>query len=140
MTIISSLRTYIATCPLLDAGALILIDQLGQEPIQYAIIPLPGERIIEKYLNGSSLREFPFLFQTAESTADDLERIENAGFQEQFADWLEAQTETETLPDLGSNKTADSIEAVQWGYLYENGVSDTGIYQISCKLVYRQTP
>lgn len=140
MTIISSLRTYIATCPLLDDGALILIDQLGQEPIQYAIIPLPGERIIEKYLNGSSLREFPFLFQTAESTADDLERIENAGFQEQFADWLEAQTESETLPDLGSNKTADSIEAVQWGYLYENGISDTGIYQISCKLVYRQTP
>jgi hypothetical protein len=140
MTIISSLRTFIATCPLLEAGALILVDQLGQEPIQYALIPLPGERIVEKYLNGSSLREFPFLFQTSESTADDLERIENAGFQEQFADWLEAQTETETLPDLGSNKTAERIEAVQWGYLYESGISDTGIYQISCKLVYRQTP
>jgi hypothetical protein len=140
MTIIQALRTYLATCPALKSGALLLVDYAGANPIQYGIIPLPGERIAEAYINGASLREFPFAFQTASSTADDLERIDNAGFSETFADWLEAQSDAGTLPALGVKKTAERIEAVQWGFLYEQGESETGIYQVQCKLTYSQQP
>lgn len=138
MSIISSLRAFIATCPSLSSGALLLVDHLGEIPVQYAIIPQAGQKIVESYINGGSLREFPFLFRSMESTAADLERIENAGFYETFADWLETQTEAETLPTLGTGKTATKIEATTWGYLYEEGQSETGIYQISCRLEYEQ--
>ena len=137
MTIIESLKAYLKTCPNLADGALLEVDHNGP-PIQYAIVPVPGARVLETYLDGSSLREFPFAFQTAAITADDAERIDNAGFQETFADWLEAQTEAGNLPALDAGKTAESITATSWGYLFEQGESDTGIYQIQCKLTYRQ--
>lgn len=137
MTIIESLKAYLKTCPSLADGALLEVDHNGPA-IQYAIVPVPGARVLETYLDGGSLREFPFAFQTAAITADDAERIDNAGFQETFADWLEAQTEAGNLPTLDAGKTAESITATSWGYLFEQGESDTGIYQIQCKLTYRQ--
>jgi hypothetical protein len=67
-----------------------------------------------------------------------LERIENSGFYETLADWLEEQTKAGNLPTLDAGKTAESIEAVTWGFVYQQGESATGIYQITCKLVYEQ--
>jgi hypothetical protein len=137
MTIISAVKTFMKTYPALESGSLVLVDYIGQ-PIGYSIIPLPNQRIIEKYIDGSSVREFQFAFQTAKSTADELERLDSAEFHEDLMDWFEEQTEEETLPDLGAGKTAEIIEAINWGYLYEQGTSDTGIYQIICRLEYRQ--
>lgn len=138
MSIISALRTFIATCPALENG-LLLVDHVSAT-ISYSIVPMPGDRIVESYINGASLREFPFAFETAKSTADDLERMESAGFNETFADWLESQSEAGILPTLDAGKTATGIEATSWGYLYEEGESETGIYQIICKLQYEQQP
>jgi hypothetical protein len=137
MSIISAVRAYMATCPGLETGAL-FVDHMEPSPINYAIIPVPGQRIVEKYLDGGSLREFPFLFQTQKSTADDLERIESIEFQETLADWFETQTAAGTLPTLAAGKTPESIEVLTWGYLFEEGQSDTGIYQITCKMTYTQ--
>lgn len=138
MSIISSVRTYLATYTGLKTGAPLWVDFLGNKPSEYAVIPLAGGKVIETYLSGKSLREYPFAFQSMESTADDLERLENSGFFETFADWLETQTEAGTLPTLGTGQTTEIIEALGWGYLYEQGNSDTGVYQIQCRIVYGQ--
>jgi hypothetical protein len=135
MSILSALRTYLMTYDGLKPGA-VLVDALGSRPTEYAIIPSPGARVVEQYINGGSLREFPFLIQSAESTADELARMENSGFYEGLADWFEAQTEAGNLPILGAGKTAEEIEAVNWAFLYEQGESGTGIYQIQCRLRY----
>lgn len=140
MSIISSLRTYLAAYPALAAGAPLFVDALGPGPTEYAIIPLAGEQVVESYIDGGSLRAYPFAFRSMESTADDLERLENSGFYEALAEWLEAQTTADTLPALGAKKTAVSIQATGWGYLYEQGQSDTGVYQIQCQLTYEQQP
>jgi hypothetical protein len=138
MSIINSVRSYLATYTGLKTGAPLWVDFLGNNPSEYAVIPLAGSKVIESYINGSSQREFPFAFQSMESTADDLERLENSGFFETFADWLETQSEAGTLPTLGTGQTSELIEATGWGYLYEQGNSDTGVYQIQCRLVYDQ--
>jgi hypothetical protein len=75
-----------------------------------------------------------------ESTADELERLENSGFYEAFADWLESQSLVGTLPTLGAKQTATDIQALGWAYIYEQGQSSTGVYQIQCKLTYEQLP
>lgn len=139
MSIISALKTYLATYTGLASDAPIWVDYLGQTPTEYAVVPLGGARVAERYINGGSLREFPFAFQSTESTADELERLENNGFYEAFSEWLDAQTVAGVLPSLASGKTADKIEALGWGYLYEQGQSATGVYQIQCKLTYEQT-
>lgn len=138
MTIISALKTYLKTYSGLEEDAPVWVDALGPSTTEYAIIPLPGDKVREAYIDGSSERVFPFAFQSMESTADELQRLENIGFYEAFAEWLESQTEAEILPCLETGKTALSIEAVGWGYLYQEGESDTGVYQITCRLVYKQ--
>lgn len=139
MTILSSVRTFLATFTLLD-GQTILIDHLDSEPITYSIVPVPGQRIISTDILGNTTRIFPFLLQTNKSTADDLERLETAGFHEALMDWFDQITDDQDFTNLvlDANKTPESIAAESWGYLYEQGESDTGIYQISCVLTYRQ--
>lgn len=137
MSMIVAVRNFLLTYPPM-ADSLIHVDALGGKPTEYAVIPLPGDRKKKQYLDGGSDREYPFLIQSVESTADELERLENSGFYEVLADWLEEQTKAGNLPNLGTGKTAESIEAVSWGFVYEQGESNTGIYQITCKLAYVQ--
>ena len=122
----------------MKTGAPLWVDYLGSDPTQYAVVPLAGGKIVASYIDGSSQREFPFAFQSMESTADDLERLENNGFFEAFADWLDSQTEAGLLPTLAAGKTPELIEATSWGYLYQQGESESGIYQVNCRLVYQQ--
>lgn len=138
-TIIEALRSYLASYSGLADGAPVWVNNLSGVN-EYAIIQLPGGKVIQKYIGGGGEKEFPFAFQSMLSTADDAARLENVGFFELFSDWLESQTEAGELPDLGTKKTATSIEALTWGYLYEQGESGTGIYQINCRLVYEQEP
>lgn len=140
MTLIQAVRDYLATYTGLKTGAPLWVDYIGSVPVEYAIIPTPGSKIVEKYLDGGSLREFPFAFQSVESTADNLERLDSIGLFEAISDWFETQTEADALPILSSKQTAISIEAASWGFLYEEGKSDTGIYQLQCKLTYEQRP
>jgi hypothetical protein len=139
-TVIESPKTYIATYTGLETGAPLWVDALGRVAVEYAISPLAGARIAESYIDGSTLREFPFSFSSAESTADELERIANIGFYEAFAQWLEDQSNSSELPTMGTGMTAEKIEATGWGYLFQEGESGTGIYQILCRLTYKQDP
>ena len=138
MTIISALKTYIATYTGLETGFLLQTDHLNPDGTNYSIIPLPGTRIIEEDVIGNTTREYPFAVQSNRSTADELTRLENSGFCEEFADWLESQTDADVFPTLGTGKTPTKIEATVGGVLYEQGESDTGVYQIQCLLTYDQ--
>jgi hypothetical protein len=140
MSILSALQMYLKTYSGLESGAPVWVDKLGPNVPEYSIVPLPGERIIESYINGGSVREYPFAFQVIISTADDPERLETNEFFESLAEWMETQTAAGTLPLLSTGKTPLSIEATQWGYLFEEGESDSGVYQIQCRLVYEQQP
>lgn len=139
MMMLSRLKTYISGYSHLTTGAPLWVDYLGGEPTGYAIIPLPGTKVVETYLDGSSLREYPFAFQSMELTADEAERLDNNGFFEAFADWLESQSYSGTLPTLAAGKTPVSIEALGWAFIYESGESQTAIYRIQCKLTYEQS-
>ena len=106
----------------------------------FSIVSMPGPKIAKTYLNGGTLREFPFSFQSMRITADEAARLENLGFYEAFSDWLEQQIKNDILPDLGDGKTAWSVEATNWGFLMKEGESGTAIYSIQCKLTYEQEP
>lgn len=141
MTILGAIQTYIKTYGSLESNAPVLIDFLGVNPTGYSIVSLPGANVVERYLDGGSLREYPFALQAMFSTADDAERLENLGFFEAFADWLESQTAAGVLPtSLGTGRTSEKIEATGQAFLYEQGVSGRGIYSVQAKLTYSQVP
>lgn len=139
-TIIDGLKIFIATCPHLDAGALLKVNSLGTEPVQYSIVPQPGQRVLETYLNDVEVCEYPFAIQSVESTANDLERIDSLGVFEKIMLWLKESTLNETLPTLPTKHIAKEIDAVNWSFLFEQGVSETGVYQIQCRLRYELQP
>ena len=138
MTIVESVKDFILTCPLLDDLKRLNIDFLPEDPDTYSIEGVPVQEIIQTYLDGSTERQFVFVFAARFFYSEEVRNnIENSGFYEKFAEWLEAQTEADNLPVLDGKRTASKIEAMSSGYLYDiAGDLTNARYQIQCRLIY----
>lgn len=137
MTVIQGVKDYFEGYVGIT-GSVINTNFLGSQPTQFAIVPLAGERVVEVWLNDTQIIEYPFALQSVEYNVNEFERTNSEGFYEALAEWLDDQSEAGTLPTLDVGKTAEKIEALGWGYLLEDGESTTGVYQIQCKLTYKQ--
>lgn len=139
--IIDSIRNFISRCPYLqefNGAARVNVDYLGEEDTVYSIEETPCEPIIKKYVNGDTKRQYQFIFSSRESYGSEVfQNIENCGFYEDFANWLEEQNDLGNLPILDGNKECLNIEATSTGYAFMTDV-DKARYQISCKLIYMQ--
>lgn len=137
-SIIEAIRTYIITCPLLDSMGRVGVDYLSNEPINYSIDPVPANVIIEDYIDGSTDRQYLFVFSSREAYGEDtLQNMANSGFFEKFSDWLDGKNKLKQFPSLPTGKTALSIVAQGIGYAFEAG-TDSARYQIQCALEYHQ--
>lgn len=126
------------TCPHLSTLARVNVDFLPENPETYSIEAEPTEYIIETYLDGSSVRQFVFTFASRLYYSEEIRNnIDNSGFFETFADWLETQSEQGVLPVLDTGMKASKIEAVSSGYLFDiSGDFSNARYQIQCRLTY----
>lgn len=140
MSVISAIQAYIKMYASLESNAPVWVDYLGAVPVEYSIVPMPGNKILEEDILGGSVRVFPFAFQMMGSTADDLARLDNVAFYEAFSTWLEQQTLDGSFPTLDAGQTPIEISANNWAFLFEEGSSGSGIYQITAQLVYEQAP
>lgn len=136
-TELQAVRDYLLTFPGLATGALVLINSVDAQPISYSIVPTPGPLWAKKWVSGGGERVFPFAIQMMAST-DAYDQIENDGFFDTLATWLESQTRAKVFPILATGKTVSKIEATSLPYLFLQGESDTGIYQAEYKLTYNQ--
>lgn len=138
MAVIESIRDFIAGCPLLKNGVLLNVDRLGATEIEYTVDGEITSPILRQYTDGSSLRQFEFVFASREKYgADTLQNIANSGFYEDFADWIETQSNTGNLPKLGKYRVPQYIEVLSGGYVFDSDDS-TARYQIQLKFVYYQ--
>ena len=139
--IIDGLRTFIRTCPALrkyNNAVKVNIDYLADTPTTYSIEEVPTDITIQKYVNGSSKRQFVFVFASREDYSEDvIDNINNSGFYEDFSNWLEEQTKVANLPSIGNGKEVLKIEAITNGYAFKTDVK-TARYQVQCRLVYIQ--
>jgi hypothetical protein len=137
-TIIAGVKAYIKTYTGISSSSPVWVNNLGEKLPDYSIVPLPGAGPIEEYIAGGGEYVWPFAFQSNRATADEVNRLANIGFFEAFKDWMKSQSDGGTLPELPSGKTAEKIEALGFGYLFEQGESGTGIYQVQCALTYEE--
>src|SRR3989304_9030408 len=110
-TIVSAIIDFLDNYTGLATDPPMWVNYLGIGGVQYTVVPLAGERTVETYITGATVREFPFAFQSVESTADQLARLESIGFYEAFSEWLDQQTIDGVLPTLDAGKTAVEISA-----------------------------
>lgn len=135
MTIIESIRNYICTCPLLKDGKL-SVDILGADPIEYVVESVPTTEIVKEYADGGKLKQYLFIFGSREYIDGTVRRsLENSGFYEDFADWIEEQDAAGNYPQIAGEKTAQKIEVLSTGYMFEY-TGNNARYQIQCRLVY----
>ena len=94
MTIIESIRDFIQGCPFLDEfSKAVNVNYMDDDAVNYMVEPTPVNPIVKKYMGGSSVRQFAFVFASREYYGPDtIENISNSGFYERFADWLEQST------------------------------------------------
>jgi hypothetical protein len=139
-TILAALQTYIKTYSGIGSNGIVLVDALNGNPNEFSISPQPGVRIIETDIAGGSTRQFNFALQMIALTADDATRLANSGFFEGVADWFESQTLAGVFTGLtlNSNQHPTIIEAVSQPFLYQQGESETAIYQMTCRIEYDQ--
>jgi hypothetical protein len=139
--IIDKIRNFIRQCPYLQEfnGAIrVNVDYLDAEPTTYSIEEVPTEPILKRYVDGSTRRQYNFIFTSRESYgADVLQNIANSGFYEDFAQWLEECSDNGNLPVLEGNKEAIKIEAITTGYAFQTD-ENSARYQVQCKLIYNQ--
>ena len=137
--IIKALREYILTCPVLETfntAVLVNVNHLSENVDTYSIEEVPCEPIIKRYADGSSKRQYQFTFCGKEEYGPEiLQNINNSGFYEEFADWIEENNNNGILPILPSNLEASSIKVTSNGYCVQVS-EDTATYQINLKLEY----
>lgn len=134
--IIECLREYIMTFPELKDGAL-LVDCLGSTPIGYTVETVPCNPIYRQYTDGTSMKQFLFLFASREYYGEDVnQNIENLGFYEHFSDWIFENNYNGIVPDL-DGRIAISVEVLTGGYAFDTD-TNTARYQIQLRLLYEE--
>lgn len=140
MTIIESVKQYIAACPLLGEFRRVHVDFLPPDTGHLSIEEVPTSTVLKRCIDGSSERQFVFVLAGRLRYSDEVRtQIDNSGLYERFADWLEEQSENDHLPIMGDGKQAYKIEAMSSGYLFDvMGDLASARYQIQCRLLYDQ--
>lgn len=137
--IIKALRDYIRTCPHLDTfnnAIKVNVNYLEGSPDTYSIEEVPIDPIVKKYVNGDSIRQYAFIFTSREPYGIDvLQNIDNSGFYEKFADWIEDNNNKDILPLLDNGLESLEIKVTSTGYPFEVS-EDTARYQIQLRLKY----
>lgn len=134
-SIIDALEKYFIGCELLKDGAL-MVDYLGEKPVEYTIEVLPCDPVVKRYLGGSTVRQYLFAFGSREFYSQErLQNIQNSAFYELLADWVETRSMSGILPELPDGMEAQQLEVVSSGYLFDGSMTNAR-YQIQLRLLY----
>ncbi len=135
MTIIEAVRDFISTYPGLSGGR-INVDFLEPDAQGYSVDVVPVKEIVKQYMDGSTVRQFLFVLATRAYYGPDIrQQMDNLGFFEGFAGWLEACSRSRRFPSLGEGRTVQKMEVTTSGYAFIPG-TDTARYQAQCRIQY----
>lgn len=136
--LIESIRDYISAFPDLSENCCLLIDYLGDKPVEYTVEAVPCNPVYKEYVDGEKVKQFLFVFASREYFEANVNTcIENLHFYENFEEWIEQNNDNGVFPDLGSNRTPVSLEVLTRGYVL-SADEETARYQIQLRLVYEE--
>ena len=135
MSIISSLREFLLTCPYFKNIPL-AVDFLTSTENEAAIEPVPVSQEIKKYTDGGKICCYSFtVAMRFPWFADDDNGIRCSQWFEDFSAWLDDATENRRLPQLPEGMTAIAIRAVPNRFGFD-GKNSLARYQVICNLTF----
>lgn len=134
-SIIEGLTDYFLKCPLLKDGVF-RVDALGSEPVEYALESAITSPILETYLDGSSIRQYQFNFNSREAySMDRIMAIQSESFYEDFCNWVEEQSMIGNLPEMPEGCEAQTLNVLAPGYMLD-ATMENAFYQVQLQLQY----
>ena len=134
-SIMEGLEQYFLACPLLQDGVF-RVDALGNEPVEYMLETGVTTPVIRSYLDGSSVRQYLFNFNSREYySLDRVQAIQNSTFYEKFCNWVEEQSKAGNLPDLPEGCEAQQMVVLTPGYMFDATLQNAR-YQVQLQLQY----
>lgn len=134
-SIIEGLCDYFLTCPLLKNGVF-RVNALGSEPVEYALETAITSPVIKTYVDGSSIRQYQFNFNSREAySMDRIMAIQNESFYEDFCNWVEEQSMIGNLPEMPEGCEAQALTVLAPGYMLD-ATMENAFYQVQLQLQY----
>lgn len=134
-SIIEGLSNYFLSCPLLKDGVFRL-DALGSEPVEYALETGITSPVVQTYVDGSTVRQYQFNFNSREAYAmDRVLAIQNESFYEDFCNWVEEQNALRNFPEMPEGCEAQALTVLAPGYMLDASM-ENAFYQVQLQLQY----
>lgn len=134
-SIIEGVTNYFLQCPLLKDGVF-RVDALGSEPVEYAIEAGLTSPVLRPYIDGSSIRQYQFHFNSREAySMDRILAIQNESFYEDFCNWVEEQNMAGNLPEMPEGCEAQSLTVLAPGFMLD-ATMEHAYYQVQLNLQY----
>ena len=134
--IIESIREYIGNLSCMSTFTnAININYLSDDDDSFSIEEVPAQPIVKKYVDGSSIRQYQFVFTSKEPYSEEiLQNIDNSSFYEDFANEIESKNFDGDLPLLEGLESR-TIEVTSTPYCLKV-TEDKAIYEINLNLKY----
>ena len=135
MSIISSLREYLLTCPLFE-NIPVTVDFLATTPTEGSIEGVPVPYVLKSYTDGSSLCRYQFIVAMRFPwIGDGSEGLRSSEWFEQLSDWFDKESDKGNLPVLPPCMTAVKIQALPNRFGFD-GKNSSVRYQMICGLTF----
>ncbi len=132
---IEKIRQYLIDNRIIDDDCRINVDFLGENPTEFAIIPIAVDPILERYVDGTSLRQYQFqLISCNDYGADVMQNIDNSTFYEQLYNLIDENNNKNILPKIDG---IVSIECLNNGAILD-ATTNTARYSIQMKITYER--
>ena len=117
------------------------MNWLSEHSGSCSIVPVPGEAVVETYVDGSSVKRYDFILQVmfSISDSDDNINVENMFTLRQWQNWIDEMEYEGIYPDFGEtcgNYTLVNLSNTpQIAQVYDNGIAK---YQFPARLIYTE--
>lgn len=134
-SIMEGLTAYFFKCPLLKDGVF-RVNALGSDPVEYALESAITSPVLRKYIDGSSIRQYQFNFNSREAySMDRIMAIQNESFYEDLCNWVEEQSVSGNLPEMPKGCEAQALTVLAPGFMLDASM-ENAFYQVQLQLKY----
>lgn len=136
--IIDAIKKHIEENCDLFSGKKLNVNCLGEKPQACVIETTPCKPVLQKYADGGTKRQITFCIATREFfDAEVQQNLKVQEFYEAFENWIDAQNESNNLPELGKGYEPVEYEILSGGYL-QDATGNKARYQINLRLIFER--
>ncbi len=134
---ISAVRTFINGYESLEQTALLNVEYLPSNPVNYTIVEevMENDGVVREFVGGAQLKEYRVrLLRTTHYEQPTTTNIANSTFMRNFEEWIRSNNKSKNLPSING---VQSIRITSSGYLQAVAEDQThAIYSVGLAVRY----